>query len=334
MIRSFNLRDWRLLNRLSERSVPLNTSTVLLEQSTPLQGVLFHQLLRRNQLIYVWRPNARDAEAFVQCRLSKNGTQGRLQWIGSALPSQRDQENAKRVHEDIWLPLLERLTIVMGDAGVQTMIAEVPEDSDVFRVLKQAGFASYTRQDVWTLPRFRGPGHTGVVQEMRPTSEWDVEVMYTHVVPKMIRMVEPHPPLAKDGWVRYEGHDPVAYAHIEQGKLGMMLRLLVRLTAEINAVSLLRGIVARCTPTPELPLYCTVRNYQDWLNHPLQEIGFEHLGSQVVMVKHTVQQVRHTVTSLEEVFAKQGAKARTSPSRWHGRDVAQQVKTKTTTKES
>lgn len=321
MIRSFHTRDLLLLNRLSGRSVPLNTSTVLLEQSNPLQGALMHQLLRRNYPTYVWRPRARDAEAFVQYRVSEGGTVGQLLWIGSDLPSKRQQAADSNVHDDVWMGLLERLTIVMGDAGVQSMVAEVPEDSDVFRVLKQAGFAAYTRQDVWKLTHLRGPGNVNVVQAMRPTAEWDVEVMYSHVVPNMIRMVESRPPLANDGWVRYESGDPVAYAHVKQSKHGMLLWLMVRLTAEIDPVSLIRGIVARKQPTPELPLYCVIRNYQDWLNRPLEQSGFQHIGSQVVMVKHTVQKVKSGVTSLEEVLAKQGAKARTSPSQWHGSDV-------------
>lgn len=317
MIRPYHLRDWRLLNRLSKCSIPLNISTALLEQVTPFQHIFLRQLWQRHQSTYVWRPRSDNIEAFVNYRTVDKGTKGQLSWLGATHP----------INDDRLLPLLEKLTIVMGKANIQRIVADVPEDSDQYLLLRRSGFMPYGRQAIWKLSQFDHLDQIDTVEMVRPIAEWDVDVLYTHVVPKMIRMVDPYPTFSKQGWGQYQQHDLVAYAHVERRKLGMMLHLFVSPTADIDLVAFIKGIVTRQKKIPTLPLYCTIHAHQHWLNNPLQKIGFDYISTQRLMVKHITQQVHHAVTSLEDMLAKQHAKARTLPLYGHSQLSPQHVET-------
>lgn len=301
MIRSFQFHDWNLLKRLYPHSVPLSVSSLLLNPTSPLYQAITHQWFDRDLLTYVWRPKARDAEAFVQLQLCNDQTQAYLQWIGS---TSKSNTNVKEDDRIIWLDLFERLLIELGDRGVQTVIAEVAEESDVQATLKQAGFVNYARQDIWCLTQLPNNHQAplGLMYTPRTTHEWDVALFYSHIVPNMLRFVEKSPPAFEECWVHYEGVDLVAYATMQIGKIAQRLHLFVDLSAETDTDLIVASIIAQHPPTPKLPIYCCVRSYQDWLNNALRRNGFEYYGSQVMMAKHTVQFVVKPEHSLEKLL--------------------------------
>ena len=328
MIRPFQLRDWGRLRRLSDNSVPLNASLILTFPTSPLRGAVAHRLFKRNFPTFMWRDAATGARAFVQVRLSKDRTQAHVLWVGSLVgkkSAHSGQDNASQSpngqtettdHQNVWQSLFDELGQRLAMYGVHNLIAEAREDSAEATILREVGFANYSRQDIYKLESWQ-PNSNSVAKLLSPrrrSDDWDIELLYAHTVPNMIRLIEPHPPIDVDSWVYYEDNELVAFANHKVGRAADWLQLQVKLEMEASADQLVRDAVIFKPPSKERPLYCNVRHYQDWLGQSLQNNGFRPIGSQVVMVRHTVQQVKQrVVSSLEEVLQTGTARVNTTP---------------------
>lgn len=311
MFRPFQLRDVALLRQLNDRSLPLNAALMLTQPSTPLRGALAHQLLRRNSPTYVWRPRGSSVKAFVQFKLNEDKTQAQLLWLGSA-ESKRRQVIATK---EVWASVVQQLAIQLSQVGVHSLVAEVAEDGPEQVILRDIGFSNFSRQTVWTLTAndVIATYNGNLMQQRKRTHDWDIELLYAHTVPNMIRMIEPHPPIGKNGWICYEGHQLAAYANMESGRKGHWLQMFVSLDAKVDAKTIVSSIVQQNPPTPDMPIHCVLRNYQEWLHSALEHSGFQHRVSQAVMVRRTVQHVQKTESSLEKVLQGNRARAQTTP---------------------
>lgn len=304
------MRDAALLRRLARHSVPLSLAPVLTDGAAPLRHALLHPVWGQSHPTFLCHtPNGQGA-AFVQYAISNDKTQAALLWAGGApeLLGRATTGETIGYDEAVWLPLLEQAVGQLARRGVQSVVAEAAEDGPEHELLRRAGYANYARQDLWRLSaarwrELRRPGLTeNPMIPFRPTHDWDVALLYAHLAPPLIRLVEPQPPHGRDSWLHYEKNDLAAYAHMKTGKQGYWLRLFFNTSLEMDAATLLRGVLAYKEPMHDRPLYCAVRNYQERLNAPLQALGFEPCGSQVVLVKHTVQHVRRPLVTLEQVL--------------------------------
>ncbi len=308
MIRPFGLRDIGLLYQLNDNCVPLNASLILTFPSPPLRGALLNFALSRNYPTYIWRSKDRRLQAFVQLRLSEDKTQAHVLWVGW-------QANGlvERVTQ-IWRGLFEELGIYLGKRGVQNFIVEAREDSEEARILHELGFANYTRQDIWRLDRPKSTPKTTIMRQRSTKDDWYIELLYAHIVPNMMRLIEPHPPMGEDSWVLFASDTELAaYAHIKEGSAANWLRLFVKMDDSADADKIVHDTVVFKPPSAEKPLYACVRQYQDWLQNALRRNNFSHFDSQVVMVRHTTQAIKKPISSLEQVLATNGAAAKTSP---------------------
>ena len=50
--------------------------------------------------------------------------------------------------------------------------------------------------------------------------------------------------------------------------------------------------LSRLQRFPKRPIYCAVREYQGGLRGPLEDLGFEWVGSQALLARHTLARVR------------------------------------------
>ena len=304
------MRDWGLLNQLNNRSIPLNAALLLTHHSLPIRGAVLHRFFGRNYPTYIWRSSG--VKAFVQYRLNPERTQAHILWLGSAESAHPHNVLASK---DTWQAIMGELTMRLAGAGVQSIVAEVAEDSPEQEILRDLGFATYTRQDIWSLDdnAYRPTFDKNVLATRTSKHDWDIELLYAHIVPNIIRLVEPHPPTGDDSWVLYEGHDLRAYAQIEPDHRGSWLNLFVSLDAKTDPKQIVRSILQQKAPAPDKPIFCSVRNYQEWLQLALEANNFVHRGSQLVMVKHTMQQIKKSMNSLEQVLSANSATARTNP---------------------
>ncbi len=298
MIRPFQLRDLGLVRRLGERGVVFQTQNALTTIPHPVRDALANMLVGSGST-YVWKSKQPEAAAFIQLDVADGRANAHLASVGLEV-----QETDLQVsEEDIWLPLLDQLVKVAGQKGVHNLIAEAAEDGPELPLLRRAGFVVYTRQDIWINDQGILGGTGEQLAERQPVDDWDINVLYSSIVPGMIQSVEPGPPLNTGrNWVLREQGELTAYVHVQPGSVADWMRLFIHPNAATKPRRIIAAALSAQTPTTEHPVFCCVRRYQSWLLGALEKSGFRPWGSQAVMVKHIVQQVKSPAPVAQNVM--------------------------------
>lgn len=307
MIKPFNLRDLALVRRLSEHVVSLHTESALTNNLNPLRGALF-SLVGGEFPTFVWKVEKGDAAGFIQLALEEDARRARVLFVGSVEDTAVSPHNdVPYINESVWLPLLDQAVAEIGRRGIHSLVAEVSETGAELSVLRRAGFAVYTRQDVFRLElgaaaetAVTNNSHTPMeLHPRRPVDDWDIQLLYGNLVPRLVQLVEPVPPLHQgEGWLLREKDELAAFAHIRAGSAATWMRLFIHPNAATQADDIITASVRVAARKANQPVYCCVRRYQSWLEGPMERAGFELWGSQAVMVKHTV---HHTTKPLPEL---------------------------------
>ena len=285
MIRSFDLRDLALVHRLSHQMTSLHAESSLTSDPHPVRLALAGMLVGRQTPTYIWKAEESEATGFVQLQLREEGTQAQLICVGL--------EAAELDAPDLWLPLLDQMAAETGQQGVQHLVAEVDELGDELPILRQAGFAVYTRKDVWRLSAYEGATKTSILSPRKGVDDWDIHLLYANIVPRLIQLVEPSPPLHDSAvWVLYEEGELMAFVQRREGQTASWMRLFIHPGVHMPAEAILEAALQLKALDPARPLYCCVPRYQGWLQNALPRLGFSLVGSYAVMVRHTVKRVQ------------------------------------------
>jgi hypothetical protein len=289
MIRSFKLRDFLLIYRLSDQNVSLNAESALITVAHPLRTAIKNILWGSCFPTYVWKARQGRAAAFVQLYLAEESSSAYIVNLGTA--GNRNQAGASAaMQEDVWLHVLDDLVSVVGSRGIHSLVAQVGESGPELPILRRAGFAVYTRQDVWVADLIDNKFKPAILQPRRALDDWDVQLLYANIVPPLIQLVEPMPPLHYGkSWVLREENELVAFVHLNHGPVASWMRLFIHPNANVPAEMIIDAAYRVKPARPGHPIYCCVGRYQSWLQNVLEGMGFRYWGSQAVMVKHTVQ---------------------------------------------
>ena len=306
MVRPFSLRDWSLLRRLSDEGTLLHAESALTRSCQPLRGALFNMVTRGDAATYVWRAENGDSSGFVQLLLPPGQPHAQLLCLGATPVDGADAEHSSRINEDAWFFLLDGAVAAIGQRGIHSVIAEVEETGPELPVLRQAGFAVYTRQDIWCMAGPAPSAGDNQLQLVTEADEWDVEWLYAHTVPPLIQLVEPTPPQEGQDWILREGDDLVAVVNLRDGRAATWMRLFIHPNAQARAGEIVAAATTLARPQPDHPVYCCVRRYQSWVQSALLQSGYALCQSQAVMV-------RHVVKSIEKKAAELGARLQTQP---------------------
>ena len=242
---------------------------------------------------YVWKDDHGSAVGFAQLHQASDESTAHILCLGSAFSKQTtDQANEDGVNTDnLWIAFLEELIKKAGGKGIHNLIAEVDELGEELPVLRHAGFAVYTRQDIWQMPtlpkRWVSPLS---FRQATSEDEWDISLLYRNVVPRLIQLVEPPPngDRINDIWVMHEDGELSSFVVFTRGSTGTWIRVFVHPNSNARSQDIFRAAVSVFPPEEDRPFYVCVRRYQSWLQSGLQEVGFEQTGSQAMMVRHTV----------------------------------------------
>ena len=79
--------------------------------------------------------------------------------------------------DGLWLSFLDQLIAELGSRGVQSVIAEVNENGEELMWLKQAGFAVYTRQDIWISQQAGENDHADIFRPRQSLDDWDIQLL-------------------------------------------------------------------------------------------------------------------------------------------------------------
>ncbi len=310
MIRPFDLRDFALVRRLSERGVSLYTEPALTGGPHPLRGALL-SMVGGDFPTYVWKLKGNDEAGFIQLYLEKEAHLGRILFLGSTCAlddaAAADTESSADINEKVWLPLLDHAVANAGRRGVHSVVAEVSETGDELPILRHAGFAIYTRQDIWAISWDERGEQTKLLRPRQPMDDWEIQLLYANTVPRLVQLVEPVTPLdSGECWVLREAGELTAFVHVHTGSIATWIRLFIHPNAEAQVDQIIHAALEVIPDKTPHPVYCCVRRYQSWLQGPMERAGFLLWNSQAVMVKHTVHHQQKPMPEMSVALDAQG----------------------------
>ena len=270
MVRPFSLRDWSLLRRLSDEGTLLHAESALTRSCQPLRGALFNMVTRGDAATFVWRAENGDSSGFVQLLLPPGQPHAQRLCRGATPVDGADAEDSSRIYEDAWFFLLDGAVAAIGQRGIHSVIAEVEETGPELPVLRQAGFAVYTRQDIWCMAGPAPSAGDNQLQLVTEADEWDVEWLYAHTVPPLIQLVEPTPPQEGQDWILREGDDLVAVVNLRDGRAATWMRLFIHPNAQARRRDCGRGDHVGPGRSPTIRSTAACR-YQSWAERPATE---------------------------------------------------------------
>lgn len=300
MVRPFTLRDLALVRRLSEQGVSLHAESALADNLQPLRGALFGMVARSDSPTLIWKSEDGKRAGFIQLLLEEDRQHAHILYISPDLAAQglygngSGTEENEHQNEMVWLSLLDQAVSEVGKYGIHSLVAEVDENGLELPILRRAGFAVYTRQDIWVLDAdISIGGEAAVAHKLRPRLEkddWDIQLLYANTVPRLVQLVEPMPPIvAGSTWVqRDEKNELAAFVQIHEGSVATWMRFFIHPSAESEAAEILKSALLVKNPRSSQPVYLCVRRYEGWMPGVLQNACFSKWGSQAVLVKHTV----------------------------------------------
>jgi len=204
-----------------------------------------------------------------------------------------------------WVAMLEDLCVLAGQQGALRVRAGMPAGGSEEDAFRQAGFTVYAREEVYQLA---GPlTRAERIDALRPVAQsdaWPLTQLVGQVVPSPVQHAEgmisagaaaPAPILTRlgvsheQGYVADRGTDLGAYVGLSRTGRATWARILLHPEMRKEAPVVMHQLVRAASPGPTL--YCAVRDYQAGLRGVLAGMGFEFVGVQVWLVKHTARPI-------------------------------------------
>lgn len=305
MIRSVAPGDLWALRRKSRSQVVLYNESLLVQphHSFGFALLCLMQGNGRDRSMMVYRD--RSVTAVVQA-------QGRNGWPeqdiinlcvygpnGNRLPSDYD----------IWFRLVEQLCVTVGAKHVQRLYAPVGNhQTELQEIFRQLAFQRYTHRIILQLS---GPDwdQGTTLAPMRPQSRrdaWAIHKLYGAITPRLVQQAEVRTPrtwmlpLAQRwqkrscrGWVLGSENNVQAYLHMLSGPSAHVFTLLIHPDERDKATDVLRFGLAQLLDSR--PVYLLLREYHQDVLQPMENLGFQPVGEQMLLVKNMTVPVRRSM---------------------------------------
>lgn len=309
MIRPFDIRDVSVVQRLTPLARPLACELVAVDGVNPLREAMRSYVSggRDHAVVLVERDADHGVEAFGMMYVLPNfdetndgAGQRRAALVLMAPHAQSDEL------VEAWMYLAQEFASEAAQRGVHHIVAEAPEAGGECDALQGAGFAPLIQQDVLKLATFPDPESAPDVPGLREQTKDDdplIRALHMRAAPKMTYQAELSFDLLREthrmdrGYVLMRANELVGHVSLRQGRRGFGMQALFRPEVEGDAAPMLRHALANLLEGSRRPVYVTVRQYQSWLLPVLDELGFVHVTSTTLMVRHTAARVHQPVWS-------------------------------------
>jgi hypothetical protein len=208
---------------------------------------------------------------------------------------------------ELWYHLLDRLVRQAGNSHVQRLYAATPSQHNELReIFRQVGFQAYAH---CSLLHLSGPDwdQGTTLAPMRPQfrrDHWAIHKLYGATTPHQVQQAEVrnarhwaipmsgawHGGVRRAAWIMGPDDDLTAYLRLASGASGHVFSMLIRPDTRDAAVDVLRFGLAQLSDTR--PAYLLLREYQGELLAPAEDLGFQPIGEQALLVKSIVVPVR------------------------------------------
>jgi hypothetical protein len=277
--------DIPLVKRIIEKGVVLDSELYYTRNGDGPDSTLFSSLFQRQRGLFTLITRSDNRQVVGQFRLKSNH-HAHAVYIAPQLDEDDD--------DTLWLHCLDAMAAEAGKRGAYTLIAEVDENSRLFKTLRIASFAIYARQEIWHHPpdEYALPDQFAALEEAKGDDAQDIANLYCNIVPRLIQQIAGLPGNGQ-GLVYRKNGRVEGYIAVAQGKNGIYMLPHLHPDVFSDATSILAGAVASMKRASKVPLYICVRRYQDWLEEALVELGFDTCARQAFMVRHIAAGVRH-----------------------------------------
>jgi hypothetical protein len=275
--RPLELFDLPKLPRYRSEILSLDCERVL-TRGNPLKAVNFLAHLNPTRRIYTAIANNKEIDGLVGSIHHREGeTFARLTYLAPA--SAANDENAS-------LALIEHLLKQAKEWQAYQVLAEIDEDSPLFRPLRQSGFSVYGRQRIWNLSNIPLPGDTpSFWRKQKSVDTIAIQSLQRQIIPPLLQQIESFTDTRRG--MLWSNGEILAYLSISYGSSGIFLRPLFHPNTDHVGEKLL-SLLENLPNRRERPIYLCVRSYQAWIEIILEELGAKAGPRQVVMVKHLV----------------------------------------------
>lgn len=286
-VRTFTPIDLPLIHRLVPQGVILDSATALTHGIHVVEGAVMGTLPLADLGMPTFVLREGEGGYIAQFRHKNGDHHAHIVLIAPSL---------KMHGADLaWLRLLNAMVAAAGRRSAHTLRGEVAETGDEFALLREAGFATYTRQEIWRrepgpLPA-REKDKTNVLRAGSDLDSFALAGLHVAVVPRMVRQAEPAPDPRQGLLYEHKGRLS-AHVTLQEGKFGVYVQGLFRpdlSAAEVE--SILAAALASAPRAEKLPIYVRVPRYEEHLERPLDSLGFAPGRAQAVMVRHTTRRV-------------------------------------------
>lgn len=195
MITPFGLRHILLMRDLQSCSTIVDVNSILAEPVSPLRAALRGYFLGPASGIFTYVLQARDHQTVLR-GFAQTRVHGADLWSVVCLAPALDNSplGSRSAGEDaatIWYRLLLHLCIAAGEHGVQRLFARLLADGPAEEVFRQAGFAVYVHEQVFTRLAAQGTGKlSSRLHPVQNEDLWHIQKLYHKVTPRLVLQVE------------------------------------------------------------------------------------------------------------------------------------------------
>lgn len=310
MIRTFQVSDIFLAQRILRQSVRLNPAQSLLNPRPPIWRALLPTTPLDDAKLYTYILDQRENSIARAGLLQAQKRPGRPEADITLLAPRLD---AKYGHPAIWQKLLSHFSQEAITATISRVYVTAPDEPTLVRTLESVGFRVYARQTIWRLAStLETHPHLYPVRSMRlqtPGDEWGLMRLYAQSTPRPVQLAEGahsehpvKPPIldlrmagVNRSYVRVERDKVVGCVQIGSGPLGGWIKLWVdtRQPASERILELVsQGVAVLREQQYNLPIYIGVDDYQGGVASVLVDSGFAPFTDMVKAMRPTVQHVR------------------------------------------
>ena len=306
MIRSVVPGDLWSLRRKPRHQVVLFTEELLAQVHRPawfaLRCMLRGNGRERSMAVY----QERGVGAVLQAQGRRSRPEQDIIYLATTGP-----QTAWRASDyELWYRLLERICVTAGQHQVQRLYAAPPRlQADLREIFRQIGFQAFAHTTILQLsgPDWNQGTTLAAMRVQSRRDHWAIHKLYGATTPHLVQHAEVRNarhwalPLTqrwlsgahRAAWVLGPADDLVAYLRLTSGSAGHVFSLLIRSAARDAAVEVLRFGLAQLSDTR--PVYLFLREYQGELLASAQDLGFQSIGEQALLVKHMVVPARRSL---------------------------------------
>ena len=267
--------------RLYTRGLPFNLRNVL-QRIAPLV----------EQEAVIWQGNQGEScYGKIEKRQAKSYAQ--MCYLGGQ--DEIDPNNLTKV--------LEALLKKAGSWKSYGVLADLPEQSDLFESFRKVGFSIWARQKIFLLDPKKMPLKSGN-KAWRVWNSHDFNAMadiYKSIVPAATQMIEPLSRKSALGLVALQDESRLAgFADLEYGPKGVWVQLITDPQAEFE--ELISGLPQAISDLLGRPVFLCVRSYQPWLEDLAMRLGYQEQESYILLVKYLVLRNKLEQSALQKIF--------------------------------